>query len=60
MELSDKAYTSASFFKIVNGELQDIKTEKGIGLLYGAKKGTQIRAYYKSPRGAEGAVDAKY
>ncbi|MDR3245570.1 MAG: hypothetical protein LBT50_03965 [Prevotellaceae bacterium] len=60
MELSDKTFTSVSFFKIVNGELQEITTEKSVGRLYSAKKGTQIRAYYKSPRGSEGAVDAKY
>ncbi|MDR2027571.1 MAG: hypothetical protein LBQ01_08445 [Prevotellaceae bacterium] len=60
MELSDRTYTSASFYRIVKGELIEIPTDKGVGRLPGAVKGTQIRAYYKSPRGAEGAVDAKY
>ncbi|MDR2383093.1 MAG: hypothetical protein LBD76_04315 [Prevotellaceae bacterium] len=60
MELSDRAFTSASFFKIEKDKLVEIPTEKGVGRLAGAKKGVQIRAYYKSPRGAEGAVDVKY
>ncbi|MDR1592866.1 MAG: hypothetical protein LBS43_00100 [Prevotellaceae bacterium] len=60
MELSDRAYTSATFFKIEKEKLVEIPTQKGVGSLQGAKKGVQIRAYYKSPRGAEGAVDAKY
>jgi hypothetical protein len=60
MELSDRSFTSASFFKIEKGTLVKIPTEKGVGSLAGAKKGVQIRAHYKSPRGAEGAVDAKY
>jgi hypothetical protein len=60
MELDNKAYTSAMFYKIEKGYLVEIPTEKGVGRLSGAKKGVQIRAYYKTPRGAEGAVDAKY
>ncbi|MDR1339042.1 MAG: hypothetical protein LBK58_03180 [Prevotellaceae bacterium] len=60
MELSDRTFTSATFFTLVKGELVEIPSEKGVGRLFGAKKGTQIRAIYKSPRGAEGAVDAKY
>jgi hypothetical protein len=60
MELSDRTFTASSFFKIVKGELVEIPSEKGVGRLPGASKGIQIRAHYKSPRGAEGAVDAKY
>jgi hypothetical protein len=60
MELSDRTYTAPSFFKMENGKLVEIPIERGVGRLSGAQKGTQIRAYYKSPRGAEGAVDAKY
>jgi hypothetical protein len=60
MELSDRTFTSASFYRITKEGLIEIPTEKGVGRLAGAKKGVQIRAYYKSPRGAEGAVDAKY
>jgi hypothetical protein len=60
MELNDKTCTSVSFYKIVKDKLIEIPTEKGVGRLPGAVKGTQIRAYYKSPRGADGAVDAKY
>jgi hypothetical protein len=60
MELSDKTFTSVSFFRLTKDGLIEIPTEKGIGRLPGAKKGVQIRACYKSPRGAEGAVDAKY
>jgi hypothetical protein len=60
MELSNRAYTAPEFFKIEKGNLVEISTVKGVGHLSGAKKGTQIRAYYKTPRGAEGAVDAKY
>jgi hypothetical protein len=60
MELSNRTYTNVSFYKIVKNELIEIPTEKGIGRLSGAVKGTQIRAQYRSPRGAEGAVDAKY
>jgi hypothetical protein len=60
MELNNKTYTPLSFYKIVKDELIEIPTEKGVGRLSGAVKGTQIRAYYKSPRGVEGAVDAKY
>jgi hypothetical protein len=60
MELSDRTYTSPSFYKIVKDELIEIPVEKGVGRLSGAVKGTKIRAYYKSPRGAEGAIDAKY
>jgi hypothetical protein len=60
MELSNRTFTSVSFFKIEKENLIEIPTEKGVGRLSGAKKGVQIRAYYKSPRGAEGAVDAKY
>jgi hypothetical protein len=60
MELSDRTFTSPAFFKIEKGKLIEIPTEKGIGRLSGAKRGVQIRAVYKSPRGAEGAVDAKY
>jgi hypothetical protein len=60
MELSDRTFTSASFYTIVKGKLIEIPTEKGVGRLIGAKKGVQIRACYKSPRGADGAVDAKY
>jgi hypothetical protein len=60
MELSDRTFTSATFFKIEKGNLVEIPTSKSVGTLYGAKKGDSIRAYYKTPRGAEGAVDAKY
>jgi hypothetical protein len=60
MELNNKTYTSPTFFKIEKDKLVEIPTEKGIGRLSGAKKGIQIRAYYKTPRGTEGAVDAKY
>jgi hypothetical protein len=60
MELSDRTFTSPSFFKIEKDNLVEISTERGVGRLPGAGKGVQIRAYYKSPRGAEGAVDAKY
>jgi hypothetical protein len=60
MELNDKTYTSATFFRIADGKLVEIPAEKGVVRLPGAKKGTEIRAYYKTPRGAEGAVDAKY
>jgi hypothetical protein len=60
MELSDRTYTSPSFFKIEKGNFIEIPTEKSVGYLSGAQKGTQIRVYYKSPRGAEGALDAKY
>jgi hypothetical protein len=60
MELSNKTFIPTAFVKVVNDELVEIPIEKGVGRLSGAKKGTQIRAYYKSSRGAEGAVDAKY
>ncbi|MDR2683855.1 MAG: hypothetical protein LBB53_00550 [Prevotellaceae bacterium] len=60
MELSDRTCIVSSFCKIEKDNLIEIPTEKGVGRLPGAKKGTQIRAYYRSPRGAEGAVDAKY
>jgi hypothetical protein len=60
MELTDKTCTSVAFYKIVKGELVEIPTEKSVGRLAGATKGTQIRACYRSSRGAEGAVDAKY
>jgi hypothetical protein len=60
MELSDRTYTSATFFKVEKENLTEIPTEKGTGRLAGARKGIQIRACYKTPRGAEGAVDAKY
>jgi hypothetical protein len=60
IELSDKTYIATSFCKIGKNELTEIPTAKGIGRLSGAAKGISIRAYYKSPRGAEGAVDAKY
>jgi hypothetical protein len=60
MELSDKTFTSPSFYKIEKENLIEIPTERGVGRLSGGRKGVQIRAYYKSPRGAEGAVDAKY
>jgi hypothetical protein len=60
MELSDKTFTVSSFSRIEKDNLIEIPVEKGAGRLQGAKKGVQIRAYYKSPRGAEGAVDAKY
>jgi hypothetical protein len=60
MELNDRTYTSATFFRIADGKLVEIPAEKGVVRMSGAKKGTEIRAYYKTPRGAEGAVDAKY
>jgi hypothetical protein len=60
MELSDRTFTSPTFYTIVKGELIEIPTDKGVGRLVGAKKGVQIRALYISPRGTEGAVDAKY
>jgi hypothetical protein len=60
MELSDRTFSSVSFFKIEKEDLIEIPTEKSVGRLSGAKKGTKIRAHYRSPRGAEGAVDAKY
>jgi hypothetical protein len=60
MELSDRTYTSPVFYQIEKGNLIEIPTEKSVGRLAGAKKGIKIRAVYKSPRGAEGAVDAKY
>jgi hypothetical protein len=60
MELSDRTFTSPSFFKITKDGLVEIPMEKSSGRMVGATRGTKIRAYYKSPRGAEGAVDAKY
>jgi hypothetical protein len=60
MELSNRTYSVSSFCKIEKSKITEIPTEKGVGRLSGAGKGTQVRAYYRSPRGAEGAVDAKY
>jgi hypothetical protein len=60
MELSDKSFSSVKFYAIINGKFLEIHTEKGVGSYAGAKKGTRIRAYYSTPRNAEGAVDAKY
>jgi hypothetical protein len=60
MELSNRTFVATSFVRIEKDSLIEIPVEKGAGRLPGAKKGVLIRAYYKSPRGAEGAVDAKY
>jgi hypothetical protein len=60
IELSDRTFIPFAFYTIVKGELIEIPIDKGVGRLAGAKKGTQIRVLYKTPRGTEGAVDAKY
>jgi antitoxin component YwqK of YwqJK toxin-antitoxin module len=60
MELSDRKYRISQFYRIENNDLIEIATKNGAGILPGAVKGVKIRAVYTSPRGAEGAVDAKY
>jgi len=59
MELNNKSYTAPKFYQITNFGLVEIPMKGNIGSLQ-ATKGITVRAYYKTPRGIDGAIDAKY
>lgn len=60
MELSDKSFTGVKFFQIKNDAMIEVPMTGNVGNLSYASRGIKVRAYYKTPRGAEGAVDGKY
>ena len=60
MELSDKSFTKVKFYHITPKVMIEVPMSGNVGNLTQATKGTKIRAYYSTPRGAEGAVDATY
>jgi antitoxin component YwqK of YwqJK toxin-antitoxin module len=62
VKLDNNSFILSQLYKAEGDTLIEIEgaVAKGKGTLKGVKKGDIVRAVYKTPRGAEGAVDGKY